>query len=144
MTAENPATLDPVRGLRRAWASPRRAASRRAVPQPMRDATALSGKWMECESLLFSLQNFLQRVLLFLIHGKQLVAQLRIRWIYSRLCAQIGDRAIQYNQFLVIVGKQRRRGTFELRLGLLGELVDRLRVGGFRTLDFLESLAPQQ
>ena len=62
--------------------------------------------------------------------------------IHSRLRAQIGDRAIQYQQFLVIVGKQRRCRIVELRLGLSGELVDRQHVGGFRTLDFLESLAP--
>src|SRR5260370_7767570 len=116
MTAENPATLDPVRGLRRAWASPRRAASRRAGPQPMRDATALSGKWMECESLWFSLQNFLQRVLLFLIHGKQLVAQLRIRRIRSCLRAQFGNRAIQHHQFFLLFAEYRVPGIFQLRL----------------------------
>src|ERR1700722_10535651 len=81
------------------------------------------------------LQNILKRVLFFLIHRQQLIPQMCVRWILSRLRAQIIDGAVEHLQFLSIVRHQRSFRLVEQRPRIGGELVDRIHIRGFRFFD---------
>ena len=110
----------------------------------LRDAAPSSVSCWALTDPLFCLQNLFERVLLFLIHGKQLTAQVAVGGIHARLGFQVGDGAIEYEKLFAIVGDERSRGIFELRTRLRVKLVDGAFVRGFGALDFVHRAIVEQ